>query len=75
MLPLAVALGADPILAAAAVFSGAALGSTTCLHGDGIILTSRAIGIKPMNLMVAILPYAGAAAGISFVLYLIVGMV
>lgn len=73
--PLALALGADPILAGAAVFSGAALGSTTCLYGDGIILASRSIGIKPINLMLAILPYAGIAAGLSFVLYLVTGFV
>ncbi|MCT2224229.1 Na+/H+ antiporter NhaC family protein [Microbacterium paraoxydans] len=75
VLPLALALGADPILAGAAVFSGAALGSTTCLYGDGIILASRSIGIKPINLMLAILPYAGIAAGISLVLYLVTGFV
>lgn len=73
VLPLALALGADPILAGAAVFSGAALGSTTCLYGDGIILASRSIGIKPINLMLAILPYAGIAAGVSLVLYLVTG--
>ncbi|MFJ2544734.1 Na+/H+ antiporter NhaC family protein [Microbacterium sp. NPDC087589] len=75
VLPLAIALGADPILAGAAVFSGAALGSTTCLYGDGIILASRSIGIKPHNLMLAILPYAGIAAALSLVMYLIVGAV
>lgn len=75
VLPLAIALGADPILAGAAVFSGAALGSTTCLYGDGIILASRSIGIKPINLMLAILPYAAIAAGLSFVLYLVTGFV
>ncbi|WP_136041230.1 MULTISPECIES: Na+/H+ antiporter NhaC family protein [unclassified Microbacterium] len=75
VLPLALALGADPILAGAAVFSGAALGSTTCLYGDGIILASRSIGIKPINLMLAILPYAGIAAGLSFVMYLVTGFV
>ncbi len=75
VLPLAIALGADPILAGAAVFSGAALGSTTCLYGDGIILASRSIGIKPHNLMLAILPYAGIAAGLSFVMYLVVGLI
>lgn len=75
VIPLAFAMDVDPIIAAAAVFSGAALGSTTCLYGDGIILASRSTGIKPLTLMSAILPYAGIAAGLSFVLYLIVGFV
>jgi hypothetical protein len=55
------------------VFSGAALGSTTCLYGDGIILASRSIGIKPLNLMLAILPYAAVAAVLSLIMYLIAG--
>ncbi|WP_061016005.1 Na+/H+ antiporter NhaC family protein, partial [Microbacterium sp. CCH5-D1] len=74
VVPLAFAMGVDPILAASAVFSGAALGSTTCLYGDGIILASRSTDLKPLNLMIAILPYAGIAAGISLVLYLITGL-
>lgn len=75
VLPLAIAMGVDPILAGAAVFSGAALGSTTCLYGDGIILASQSVGVKPVNLMTAILPYAGIAAALSFVAYLITGFV
>lgn len=73
VIPLALAMDVDPIIAGAAVFSGAALGSTTCLYGDGIILASRSTGIKPLSLMTAILPYAAIAAALSLVLYLIVG--
>lgn len=72
-LPLAIAVGVDPVLAGTAVFSGAALGSTTCLYGDGIILASKSVGVKPLNLMLSILPYAGAAAVLSFIAYLIAG--
>ncbi len=73
VIPLAFAMDVNPIIAGAAVFSGAALGSTTCLYGDGIILASRSTGIKPLNLMTAILPYAAIAAALSLVLYLVVG--
>ncbi|MFF2271003.1 Na+/H+ antiporter NhaC family protein [Agromyces sp. NPDC058136] len=73
VIPLALAMDVNPIIAGAAVFSGAALGSTTCLYGDGIILASRSIGIKPLNLMSAILPYAGIAAALSLIGYLVVG--
>jgi tetracycline resistance efflux pump len=75
VLPLAIAMGVDPILAGTAVFSGAAFGSTTCLYGDGIILASKSVGVKPVNLMTAILPYAGLAAGLSVIAYLITGFV
>lgn len=73
VLPLAIAVGVDPVLAGTAVFSGAALGSTTCLYGDGIILASKSVGVKPLNLMLSILPYAGLAGLLSLVAYLIAG--
>lgn len=75
VIPLAQAMGVDPILAGAAVFSGAAFGSNTCLYGDGVILCSQAVGIKSVDLMLATLPYASIAGGISAVLYLIAGFV
>lgn len=75
VIPLAQAMGVDPILAGAAVFSGAAFGSNTCLYGDGVILCSQACGIKSVDLMLATLPYAGIAGGLSAILYLIAGFV
>ena len=38
VIPLANAMGVDPIVTSAAVFSGAAFGSNTCLYGDGVIV-------------------------------------
>lgn len=73
VVPLAVAMGVDPILASAAVFSGAAFGSNTCLYGDGVILCSQGCQIKAVELMIATLPYALIAGGGSVVLYLIAG--
>lgn len=73
--PLAVAMDVNPLLACAAVFSGAAFGSNTCLYGDGVILCSQGCQIKPLELMTATLPYALIAGGGSVVLYLIAGFV
>ncbi|MBL3685534.1 TRAP transporter large permease subunit [Leucobacter zeae] len=73
VLPLAIAVGVDPVLAGTAVFSGAALGSTTCLYGDGIILASKSVGVKPLSLMLSILPYAAAAGVLTLIAYLIAG--
>ncbi|UOQ57280.1 TRAP transporter large permease subunit [Leucobacter allii] len=73
VLPLAIAVGVDPVLAGTAVFSGAALGSTTCLYGDGIILASKSVGVKPLQLMLSILPYAGLAAVLTLIAYLVTG--
>ena len=73
VLPLAIAVGVDPVLAGTAVFSGAALGSTTCLYGDGIILASKSVGVKPLNLMLSILPYAATAGVLTLIAYVIAG--
>jgi Na+/H+ antiporter NhaC len=73
--PLAVAMDVNPLLACAAVFSGAAFGSNTCLYGDGVILCSQGCQIKPLELMTATLPYALIAGGGSVILYLIAGFV
>ena len=68
-------MNVDPILASAAVFSGAAFGSNTCLYGDGVIMCAQGCEIKSIDLMFATLPYATIAAVGSFVLYLICGFV
>lgn len=73
VVPLAAAMGVDPLLASAAVFSGAAFGSNTCLYGDGVILCSQGCQIKPIDLMTATLPYALIAGGGTVILYLIAG--
>lgn len=75
VIPLANAMGVDPILAAAAVFSGAALGSTTCLYGDGVIMASQGVELKTIHTMLAILPYAAIAFVLSTIAYLICGFV
>ena len=75
VIPLANAMGVDPILVSAAVFSGAAFGSNTCLYGDGVIMCSQGCQIKSLELMMATLPYALIAGGGSIVLYLITGFV
>lgn len=73
VIPLANAMGVDPILASAAVFSGAAFGSNTCLYGDGVIMCSQGTQIKTLNLMMTTLPYACIAGGATIIAYLIVG--
>lgn len=75
VLPLALAIDVNPILAGSAIFSGAALGSNTCLYGDGIILAAQGCNLKPLRLMFACLPYAAIAGGASAILYLIFGFI
>ena len=73
VIPLANAMDVDPILVSAAVFSGAAFGSNTCLYGDGVIMCSQGCQIKAQELMMATLPYAAIAGVGSVILYLITG--
>lgn len=73
VVPLAVAMNVDPILASAAVFSGAAFGSNTCLYGDGVILCSQGCQIRPGELMLATLPYALISGGGAFIFYIVAG--
>jgi len=75
VIPLALAMGVDPVIAAAAIFSGTAFGSNTCLYGDGVILCSQGCGIQPYHLMTTTLPYAIIAGVITEILYLITGFV
>ncbi|GAB1477320.1 Na+/H+ antiporter NhaC family protein [Bacillota bacterium] len=75
VIPLALAMDVNPILASAAVFSGAAFGSNTCLYGDGVILCSQGSQIKSVELMMATLPYALISGGGAFILYIIAGFV
>ncbi len=75
VIPLANAMGVDPIVTSAAVFSGAAFGSNTCLYGDGVIMCAQGCQIKSLDLMTTTLPYAAIAGGCTTICYLIVGFV
>lgn len=75
VVPVAFSIDADPILTSAAVFSGAAFGSNTCIYSDALIMCSQATKVKPADLMMAILPYAVISAVLSAILYLICGFI
>ncbi|MDR0909489.1 MAG: hypothetical protein LBM77_06950 [Spirochaetaceae bacterium] len=75
VVPLAMAIGVNPTLALCAVFSGALYGNVLCPYGDGVILTSQATDLKPMDVMYAISPYMLIGGGVSAVLYLIFGFI
>ena len=73
VIPLAVAMEVDPMLAGAAIFSGAAFGSNTCMYGDAMILVSKATDMEPVDNMLATLPYAVIAGGLTCIAYIIAG--
>lgn len=73
VIPLAVAMDVDPMLAGAAIFSGAGFGSNTCLYGDAMILVSKSTDMQPVDNMLASLPFAAIAGGLTIIAYLITG--
>ncbi|GHU84726.1 sodium:proton antiporter [Spirochaetia bacterium] len=75
VVPLAIAVGVDPVFAAAAVFSGSLFGNVFCPYGDGVILCAQACEVRPIDVMFAIAPYMLIAGGITTVMYLIAGFV
>jgi len=75
VVPLANALGVNPLLPCAALVCAAAAGSTTYVCGDAIMITSRAIDIKPYYQMLATLPYAIVSYVLTVIAFVIAGFV
>lgn len=73
VVPIATALGMNPLLPCMALVCAAATGSTTYVAGDAMMLTSSAVETKPFYQMIAILPYALVSYGLSIVAFLIAG--
>lgn len=73
ILPLALYIGANPLLVMGAIISGATLGSHACFYSDATVLTSSCCKINNMDHALSQLPYAMCAAGISVAGYLVCG--
>ncbi|MGI5116412.1 Na+/H+ antiporter NhaC family protein [Treponema sp. SP13] len=58
VVPIAVALGVNPLLSCMALVCAATLGSTTFVAGDAVMITSGAVEIKPYYQMLGTFPYA-----------------
>lgn len=73
VLPLAIDFGVDPWLCAAAVFGGSVFGSHTCVYGDYNALLAEITGSKQVEVAMTNTPYSLAAAGLSVIIYLVIG--
>jgi tetracycline resistance efflux pump len=73
VVPIANALGMNPLLPCMALVCAATAGSTAYVAGDAMMLTSSAVETKPFYQMTAILPYAAICYGLSVVAFLIAG--
>ncbi|NLD51241.1 MAG: TRAP transporter large permease subunit [Clostridiaceae bacterium] len=75
IVPLSVAVGADPFLVVGAILAGSGFGSHACPFEDASVLTSQVTGISYLEHFTTQFPYALVSAGGSIVLFLICGFV
>lgn len=73
--PLMLATGGDPFLAAAAVLSGGAFGDHSSPISDTTIMSSLGASVDHMSHVNTQLPYALSAGGVAAILFLISGFV
>lgn len=75
VVPLANGLGVDPLLPCAALVCASAAGSTTYVCGDAVMVSSRAVDIKPYYQMKGTLPYAIISYVLTTLAFLIVSFI
>ena len=73
LIPIAVAVGANPFLTIGAILSGSGFGSHACPYEDASVLTSQVTGISYIEHFITQAPFAAIAAAGSVILYLIFG--
>lgn len=74
-IPLTLAAGGDPFLAAAAVLSGGAFGDHSSPISDTTIMSSLGASVDHMDHVNTQLPYALTSGGIAAILFLIAGYI
>ncbi|PIE61717.1 MAG: sodium:proton antiporter [Desulfobacterales bacterium] len=73
VVPLAIAVGSDPIIAVGAVCSAGVWGSHICFYSDATILSSSAAGCDNYRHAVTQMPYGFLGAIITAVVFLLIG--
>ncbi|MCL2373776.1 MAG: hypothetical protein FWC65_00850, partial [Treponema sp.] len=74
-IPVAIALGVDPYIAAAAVVSAGVFGSHSCFYSDSTILTSAATGCDNFRHAITQIPFGLIGAVIATISYIVLGIV
>ncbi|MBS3995427.1 MAG: sodium:proton antiporter [Alkaliphilus sp.] len=75
VIPLSAAIGADPIIAVAAVLSAGVFGSHICFYSDATILSASASGCENFQHSITQMPFGFLAAGLTAISFLISGYV
>ena len=74
-IPLAMAMGVEPSLVAAAIMSGVTLGCNCCFYADPVFMTSAGTGVSNMRIVRTTAPYAVLLAVLTAAGYVVVGLV
>lgn len=72
-IPLAQTMGIDPALVIAAVMSGVAFGSQTCIYSDAMFMVASGTGVSNDGQLRAMAPYIAIGALAASVLFLLAG--
>lgn len=75
IVPLGAAAGANLLLVMGAIVSGGVFSSHACFYSDATVMTSTSCGIENMEHAATQLPYALIALAVSFVAFLVCGLV
>lgn len=75
LIPLALSLGANPIVVGGAIISAGAFGSHACFYGDAVTLASAVTGIRNTDYAKTALPMIAAPAVIAIILFTVFGFV
>lgn len=72
-IPLAQSMGIDPSLVIAAIMSGVALGSQSCIFSDAVFMVASGTGVTNDDQFRTIFPYVAIGATVAGILFLIAG--
>lgn len=75
IIPLGAACGANILLVMAAIVSGGVFSSHACFYSDATVMTSTSCSIENMEHASTQLPYAIISLAISFIAFLLFGMI
>lgn len=74
-MPIAFAIGANPLLVGAACVSASAASSSYYIGADAVLLTSASTEVTPKAYIDALFPYAGIAYILSTAAYVVAGLI
>ena len=73
-IPMAMAVGVDPVLSLAAVMSGVTMGYGLCIYSDTVFVCSMGTGVSNLTIVKSIIPYSLTIGAISTAFFIALGL-